>query len=330
MTNVYQALINRYLEHKTRPDPQQFITISSHHQTIPSTGTFIFPKPPQPDSNSKTQYFISGISFPNLDDNLALQKTELHIQIICGGQTWVAGQLGLLDTHALKDLIIPIPAADVQQEIEIIILNSTTENSHGSGSLNYDVVVAPDFHAEDLHCYRQIIYPLPESGIIHDGRNTILGSIPNSIARVEVYVPAELDVELPLDYQPKIYCDYLAIKPSTQTETTSARTSSLVWDDETTSARTPSLVWDGETTSARTSSLVWDDETTSARTHKQLSGPGHRKCLGYKTYCFDGTKIAPNSLIRLEPQHHGQTQILYSLIENQVVRMKSGYIGLAF
>ena len=302
MTNVYQALINRYLEHKTRPDPQQFITISSHHQTIPSTGTFIFPKPPQPDSNSKTQYFISGISFPNLDDNLALQKTELHIQIICGGQTWVAGQLGLLDTHALKDLIIPIPAADVQQEIEIIILNSTTENSHGSGSLNYDVVVAPDFHAEDLHCYRQIIYPLPESGIIHDGRNTILGSIPNSIARVEVYVPAVLDVELPLDYQPKIYCDYLAIKPSTQTETTSARTSSL----------------------------VWDGETTSARTHKQLSGPGQRKCLGYKTYCFDGTKIAPNSLIRLEPQHHGQTQIFYSLIENQVVRMKSGYIGLAF
>jgi len=316
MTNVYQALINRYLEHKTRPDPQQFITISSHHQTIPSTGTFIFPKPPQPDSNSKTQYFISGISFPNLDDNLALQKTELHIQIICGGQTWVAGQLGLLDTHALKDLIIPIPAADVQQEIEIIILNSTTENSHGSGSLNYDVVVAPDFHAEDLHCYRQIIYPLPESGIIHDGRNTILGSIPNSIARVEVYVPAVLDVELPLDYQPKIYCDYLAIKPSTQTETTSARTSSLVWD--------------GETTSARTSSLVWDGETTSARTHNQLSGPGQRKCLGYKTYCFDGTKIAPNSLIRLEPQHHGQTQIFYSLIENQVVRMKSGYIGLAF
>ena len=302
MTNVYQALINRYLEHKTRPDPQQFITISSHHQTIPSTGTFIFPKPPQPDSNSKTQYFISGISFPNLDDNLALQKTELHIQIICGGQTWVAGQLGLLDTHALKDLIIPIPAADVQQEIEIIILNSTTENSHGSGSLNYDVVVAPDFHAEDLHCYRQIIYPLPESGIIHDGRNTILGSIPNSIARVEVYVPAVLDVELPLDYQPKIYCDYLAIKPSTQTETTSARTSSL----------------------------VWDGETTSARTHNQLSGPGQRKCLGYKTYCFDGTKIAPNSLIRLEPQHHGQTQIFYSLIENQVVRMKSGYIGLAF
>ena len=316
MTNVYQALINRYLEHKTRPDPQQFITISSHHQTIPSTGTFIFPKPPQPDSNSKTQYFISGISFPNLDDNLALQKTELHIQIICGGQTWVAGQLGLLDTHALKDLIIPIPAADVQQEIEIIILNSTTENSHGSGSLNYDVVVAPDFHAEDLHCYQQIIYPLPESGIIHDGRNTILGSIPNSIARVEVYVPAVLDVELPLDYQPKIYCDYLAIKPSTQTETTSARTSSLVWD--------------GETTSARTSSLVWDGETTSARTHNQLSGPGQRKCLGYKTYCFDGTKIAPNSLIRLEPQHHGQTQIFYSLIENQVVRMKSGYIGLAF
>ena len=298
MTNVYQALINRYLEHKTRPDPQQFITISSHHLTIPSTGTFIFPKPPQPDSNSKTQYFISGISIPNQDDNLALQQTELHIQIICGGQTWVAGQLGLLDTHALKNLIIPIPAANVQQEIKIIILNSTTENSHVRGSLNYDVVVAPDFHAEDclglqpnaedLPCYRQIIYPLPGSGIIHDGRNTILGSIPNSIARIEVYVPADLDVELPLDYQPKIYCDNLAIKPSTQTE------------------------------------------TTSARTHNQLSWPGQRKCLGYKTYSFDGTKIVPNSLIRLEPQHHGQTQILYSLIENQVVRMKSGYIGLAF
>ena len=327
MTNVYQALINRYLEHKARPDPkQQFITISSHHQTIPSTGTFIFPKPPQPDSNSKTQYFISGISIPNQDDNLALQQTELHIQIICGGQTWVAGQLGLLDTHALKNLIIPIPAANVQQEIKIIILNSTTENSHVRGSLNYDVVVAPDFHAEDclglqpnaedLPCYRQIIYPLPVSGIIHDGRNTILGSIPNSIARIEVYVPTDLDVELPLDYQPKIYCDNLAIKPSTQTETTSARTSSLVWD--------------GEPTSARTSSLVWDGEPTSARTHNQLSGPGQRKCLGYKTYSFDGTKIVPNSLIRLEPQHHGQTQILYSLIENQVVRMKSGYIGLAF
>ena len=312
MTNVYQALINRYLEHKARPDPQQFITISSHHQTIPSTGTFIFPKPPQPDSNSKTQYFISGISIPNQDDNLALQQTELHIQIICGGQTWVAGQLGLLDTHALKNLIIPIPAANVQQEIKIIILNSTTENSHVRGSLNYDVVVAPDFHtedclglqpnAEDLPCYRQIIYPLPGAGIIHDGRNTILGSIPNSIARIEVYVPADLDVELPLDYQPKIYCDDLAVDPSTQMETTSARTSSL----------------------------VWDGETTSARTHNQLSGPGQRKCLGYKTYSFDGTKIVPNSLIRLELQHHGQTQILYSLIENQVVRMKSGYIGLAF
>jgi hypothetical protein len=291
MTNLYQASINRYLDqvNKTLPAPEKFITISSHHQTIPSTGTFIFPKPQQPYSNSKTQYFISGISFPNLDDSLALRQTELHIQIICGGQTWVAGQLGLLDTHALKDLIIPIPAADVLQEIKLIIQNPTTENSHGSGALNYDVVVAPDFHAEDLPCYRQIIYPLPESGIIHDGVNTILGSIPNSIARIEVYVPADLDVELLLDYQPKIYCDNIAIEPVTRREPTSGAT-----------------------------------------THNQLSGPGYCEFLGYKTYSFDGNKFMTNSLIMLDKQQIPLGKIKYSIVEKQVVRMKNGYIGLAF
>ena len=81
MTNLYQESINTYLAqvHKTQPVPEKFITISSHQQTIPSTGTFIFPKPQQPDSNSKTQYFIRGISFTDLNDNLALQQTELQI-----------------------------------------------------------------------------------------------------------------------------------------------------------------------------------------------------------------------------------------------------------
>lgn len=289
MTNLYQESINTYLAqvYKTQPAPEKLITISSHHQTIPSTGTFTFPKPPQPDSNSKTQYFIRGISFADLDDNLALQQTELQVQLICAGQTWVAGQLGLLDIHALENLIIPIPARDVLQEIELVIQNSQPEKSHKFATLNYDVVVAPDFSGEDLAITRQIIYSVPESGIIHDDMNKLLACPMNLIARIDVYVPADLDVELPLDYKPKIYCDDLAVDPSPRTE------------------------------------------TCSATTHNQFSGPEQPLKSGYKTYSFDGTRVAGNSLVWLG-QQIPLGKIKYSIIEKQIVRMKNGYIGLAF
>ena len=290
MTNLYQESINAYLAqvYMTRPDPLQFITISSHQQTIPSTGTFTFPNPLQLDSIGKTQYFISGISFADVDDNLALQQTELQIQIICGGQTWVAGQLGLLDTRALKNLIIPIPARDVEQEIELIIQDSLAEKTQKFAPLNYDVAVATSNSGEEMDCYRQIIYSVPETGIIHDGRNRLLGCLPNSIARIEVYVPDDLDVELPLDYQPKIYCDNLAIESSPRTE------------------------------------------PIGATTHNQLSEPAQPLKSGYKTYSFDGSGFAANSLIMLGKQLTGHKGILFSIIEKQIVRVKNGYIGLAF
>ena len=290
MTNLYQESINTYLAqvYKTQPVPEKFITISSHQQTIPSTGTFIFPKPQQLDSNSKTQYFIRGISFADLDDNLALQQTELQVQLICGGQTWVAGQLGLLDTHALKNLIIPIPSADVKQEIELVIQDSQPEKSLKFAPLTYDVAVAPDFSGEDLAITRQIIYSVPDTCIIHDGRNRLLECPMNLIARIEVYVPADLDIPFILDYQPKIYCDDLVVDPSPRTE------------------------------------------THLATTHNQVSGPGHSDFWVYKTYSFDGTRFAANSLFRLDKQQIPLGKLKYSLVENQVIRMKNGYIGLAF
>ena len=296
MTNLYQESINAYLAqlYMTRPDPLQFITISSHQQTITSTGTFTFPKPLQLDSNSKTQYFISGISFADLDDNLApvqedsQQQTELQVQLICAGQTWIAGQLGLLDLTALKNLIITIPAGDVLQEIELVIQDSQPEKSHKFAQLTYDVVVAPDFSGEDSVITLQIIYSVPETGIIHDSRNRLLACLPNRIARIDVYVPVDLDVELPLDYKPKIYCDDLAVDPSPRTE------------------------------------------THLATTHNQVSVANFSDFCGYKIYSFDGTRFAANSLIMLDKQLTGHKGILFSIIENQVVRMKNGYIGLAF
>ena len=312
MTNLYQESINTYLAqvYKTQPVPEKFITISSHHQTIPTTGTFTFPKPQQSDSNSKTQYFVRGISFADLDDNLApVQEdshwqTELQVQIICAGQTWVAGQLGLLDLTALKNLIIPIPASDVEQEIELLIQDSTAKKTLKFATLKYDVVVAPDFSGEDLAITRQIIYSVPESGIIHDGRDRLLACPTNRISRIEVYVPENLDVELPftLNYKPKIYCDDLAIEPSPRTETPHARTSTL----------------------------DWDCETPHARAHNQVSVANFSDFWGYKTFSFDGTRFAANSLVSLDKQQVPLGKIKYSIIEKQIVRMKNGYIGLAF
>jgi len=314
MNNLYQTQIINYLEqvYKSQPKPDKFVSISSHQVKIPTSGKFTFPKLVQTDTNSNIRYFISGISISQQDDNLAQLSAELVIQIISAGQTWISGQLGLLNPKELKDLIIPLPAVNVEQEIELLIQDYTAEKKPKFVVLNFDVIVAPDFHGDELTCYRQIIYPVPETGIIYDGRNTILCSITNRIARIEVYVPDNLYDGLQLDKQPKIYCDDLAIKPSTNQDSR-------------------------------------DCDSTTARTHNQVSGmppgqiqagqkpdiPGQPQFLGYKTYCFDAQKSGANSVIKLDQTLQGQLQkiknkIKYSIIEKQIVRMKNGYIGLAF
>ena len=103
-----------------------------------------------------------------------------------------------------------------------------------------------------------------------------------------MYVPVDLDIPFILDYQPKIYCDDLAVGPFTRIE------------------------------------------THIAKIHNQVSVANFSDFWGYKTYSFDGTRFAANSLVRLDTQLTGHNGILFSIIENQVVKMKNGYIGLAF
>jgi len=299
--NLYQTQISTYLEqvYKSAPDTSKFITISSHHIPIPEAGLLTFPKPTTAESEFKCQnrYFITGITIHPQNDNLAQQLSDIHIQIICGGQTWISGQLGLLNLTKLKTLVIPLPSPEVEQEIELLITRPDPEKQPKSGSLTWLCVAATEFHGEDMPCHRQIIYSVPETGIIHDSRNTILGRIPNRISRIEVYIPDNLnnlDVELPLDHPPKIYCDDLAMEPMTN-------------------------------------GLIQASETASAGIHHQVSGPGPTELSGYKTYYYTLDKSSP-SVIRLDPAvlgtpNHG---IRYSIIEKQIVRMKSGYIGLAF
>jgi len=301
LANSYQNTLGTYLEqvYKSHPAPTDFINISSHHCQIPETGKLVLPKPAQTESTDKNRYFITGITiYPN-QDNLALQSSHLSptLKIICGGQTWIWGQLGLLDATKLKGLIIPLPADDVEQEIELIIQDSIPENSQNlglRGSLNYDVVVAPNFHGSDLPCYQQIINPVPVTGIIYDGRNTILAMQPNRIARIEIYVPEYLD------YQPVINCINLTI-------------------------------------ASKMNLKIRNTETPSAGTHNLVSGTAKPVNSGYKTYFVEGTRIPPDALIKLNTapatplgQQFSLGKIKYSIIENQVVRTKNGYIGLAF
>jgi len=326
--NTYLAQVN-----KSAPDTSKFTIISSNHLPIPKSGYFTFPKPAEAGSTGNIRYFITGITIHQQTDkgglappvlDLAPLPSDIHIKIVCGGQTWISGQLGLLDLAQLKTLIIPLPSPNVAQEIELITTPTKfpPENKQESGALNWLCVAATEFHGEDMPCYRQIIYSVPKTKIIHDSRNTIQGNIPNRISRIVVYIPDNLDVELPLDYLPKIYCDDLTIEP----------TNGLSRDGDIPSAGTSNLAF-GETPSAGTSNLAFG-ETPSARTHHQVSGPGQWLNSGYKTYCYTlDDLMAPvsPSVIRLDPAvlgtpNHG---IKYSIIEKQIVRMKSGYIGLA-
>ena len=156
--------------------------------------------------------------------------------------------------------------------------------------------MAPDFHGEELPCYQQIIYSVPNSGIIYDGRNRLLACPTNRIAKIEIYVPEDLDVELPLDYRPIIYCNNLTMEPSMN-------------------------------------QVIREGPNHSATLHNPISGIATTQNLGYKTYSFDGIKFTVDSQIRLELTRAGQIvkgKIKYSIIENKVVRLKNGYIGLAF
>lgn len=299
--NSYQNTLGTYLEkvYRSQPKPEDFINISSHHCQIPGTGKLVLPKPGQTKSTDKNRYFITGISFNTDQDDLVQQPSYLSLtmKIICGGQTWIWGQLGLLDLAALKGLIIPLPADDVEQEIELIIQDSIPENSQNlglRGSLNYDVVMAPNFHASDLLCYQQIINPVSGTGIIYDGRNTILAQQHNRIARIEIYVPEDLD------YQPVINCINLAM-------------------------------------ASKMNLKIRNTETPSAKTHNLVSRTAKPENSGYKTYFVEGTRIPPDALIKLNTapatplgQQFYLGKIKYSIIENQVVRTKNGYIGLAF
>jgi hypothetical protein len=301
--------------YKAQPLSDQFITISSHILLIPESGTLIVPKSPQSESTSKTRYFIRGISIHMSDDNLEQQQLDTAtLKIICGGQTWISGQLGLLDLITLKNLIIPIPDTDADQEIIIQITDLPGEKLQKSGSLTYDVVAAPNFTGENMPCYRQIIYPIPETGIIYDDRNKIV-AYKNHIARIEVYVPDDIE------YKPQIYCNDIPIE----------------------------LMPEIANPSTEISSHNKSCDTKSTATTSYVSEPSQLPFLcGYKTYKFDTSNINTDSLLILsDPLFSTKTtdittdittntnttttsKIKYSLIENQVVRFKNGYIGLAF
>ncbi len=303
MTTLYQESINNYLAqiYRSQPPADKIINISSHRHELIVSNKFTFPKTvnqtgAEHTDHKNNNYFIRGITisgFDNLDEQTTpgrQQSNLIHIEIICGGQTWIKGQLGLLDAQAIKDLLIPMPAPDVEQEIELIISSdgttSNNTNSHeiqaksGCGWLIYDVVAAPDFQGDGLSCTRQIIYQVPAYGIIHNGIG-VLGCRTNCYARLEIYVPNEII------FEPEI--------------------------------------------------IITNLDDTSAGTHNLISHPHQHIChAGYKIYKFDTSQIAQNSMIKLHQvlpsEELGKTQsrIKYSFIENQVVRMKNGYIGLAF
>lgn len=308
MTTLYQESINNYIAqiYRSQPAAEEIIPISSHRHDLISSNKFTFHKPDnhtiaEPAAHKNNNYFIHGITisgFDNLDEQQTPDRQHqefINIELICGGQTWIKGQLGLLDAQIIKDLLIPIPAPDVEQEIELIIssdgtTSNTTNNQEipaksGCNWLTYDVVGAPDFQGDGIVCARQIIYQVPDTGIIHNG-NGLLGCRTNCYARLEIYVPNEII------YEPEII-------------------------------------------------IIINLENIGTETHNLISHP-HQQIShsGYKIYKFDMSQIAPNSMIKLHQvlpsEELGQTltqtqpRIKYSFVENQVARMKNGYIGLSF
>jgi hypothetical protein len=159
-TSLCQKITNEYLAqvYASQPAPEKLILISSHDQEIPATNRFCFPRPdisPNPDT---THYFIRGLTISPGKYNLAKEpQPDIHIELICGKQTWVKGQLGQLDQQTIKNLLIPIPAQETGQEIELII---TCPENNMSGKLEYNIVLATDIRGDGIPITMQIIYDI--------------------------------------------------------------------------------------------------------------------------------------------------------------------------
>lgn len=297
-SNLYQQQVVKYLDKiiDSHPDATKFITIQSHKELLTNPIIFTFPKPipsrfdwnagvinsvdvQNIPSSVPQRYFITNIILKLDTNNLDDYPMDQTIKLICGGQTWISGQLCLLDTTALNKLVIPLPASNVLQDIILVIENESHRSSICNYILNFDVILAPEFQDEDIYCYQQIIRQIPSNCIIHDSRNTILNSQLYRINRIEVYVPADLNIHLPLEYThiPKIYCEPIT------------------------------------------------DDITLVKKQKPTNNPHYIK---YNTYCFKPNSFS--AVIMLDQQLTIHPTIKYSIIEKQIIKMKNGYIGLAF
>lgn len=214
-SNLYQNTINEYLAqvYASQPTPDKIILISSHDYEIPTTNKFCFPGPIASQNTTESTnlsainyYFIRGLTISAGKDNLAVDHlADLYIELICGGQTWVRGQLGILDHQAIKKLLIPIPAPESGQDITMIF-KSLDSNNQWHVMLTFDVVLL--YHPptainnpgglKDLPITRQIFYEVPTNGLIAGQNNSIyrdnLARSLDNGADIKIILPASTNI----------------------------------------------------------------------------------------------------------------------------------------